>query len=71
MLRCVMEKLSLGELAHVQGVSQKFPIWVVKPKLGNSELWSRGEGWAPALKAFNVVQGKALEKISYLAFIRP
>ena len=33
MLRCVMEKLSLGELARVQGVSQKFrlndPNWEI------------------------------------------
>ena len=27
-----------------QGVSQKFPVWVARPKLGISELWSRW-GW--------------------------
>ena len=30
------------------GVSQKFPIWVVRCKLGISELWSRGV-WGPTL----------------------
>ena len=33
-----------------QCVSQKFPIWTVRPKLGISELRSRGVCW-PALKA--------------------
>ena len=33
----------LGKLCF-QGVSQKFPIWAVRPKLGISELWSRGFG---------------------------
>ena len=69
MLWCVTEKLSLGELTRVQGVSQKFPIGVV-----NWEILSFGAGggsWAPALKALNGVQGKAPENISYLALIRP
>ena len=30
----------------VQGVSQQFPISVVRPKLGFYELWSRGV-WEP------------------------
>ena len=32
-----------------QGVSQKFPFWAVRHKLGISELWSKGV-WGPALK---------------------
>ena len=39
MLWCVTEKLSLGELTRVQGVSQKFPIGVV-----NWEILSFGAG---------------------------
>ena len=70
MLWCVTEKLSLGELTRVQGVSQKFPIGVV-----NWEILSFGAGggggWAHAIKAHNGVQGKAPENISYLALIRP
>ena len=50
-----------------QGVSQKFPLWVVKPKLGISELWSRWSwGWGLALKGPNGVQGKALENFRFL-----
>ena len=43
---------------HMQGVSQKFPIWAVRYKLGISELWSRGV-WGPTLKAPNGIWGKA------------
>ena len=39
MLWCVTEKLSLGELTRVQGVSQRFPIGVV-----NWEILSFGVG---------------------------
>ena len=36
-------------------MSQKFPIWAVIPKLGISELWSKGI-WGPALKGPNGVR---------------
>ena len=39
MLWCVTEKLSLGELTRVQGVSQNFPMGVV-----NWEFLSFGAG---------------------------
>ena len=38
-----------------EGVRQKFPIWTVSPKLGTSELWSKGV-WVPALKGPNWVR---------------
>ena len=49
----------------LQGVSQKFPIWVVRHKLGISELWSRGV-WRPTLKAPNGIWGKAPNFFCYL-----
>ena len=39
-------------VAHIQGVSQKFPVSAVRHKLGISELWSRGI-WGPVLKGPN------------------
>ena len=47
--RCVESFLKWGIYIGTQGVSQKFPIWAVKPKLGISELWG------PTLKAPNGV----------------
>ena len=49
MLWCVTEKLSLGELTRVQGVSQKFPIGVVNWEIlsfgaGGGELGTCSEG---------------------------
>ena len=55
---------SLLKLAD-KGVSQKFPVWAVTPKLRISELWSRGF-WGLALKGLNGVQGKALENFGSL-----
>ena len=51
----------LNQALHMQGVSQTFPICVVRPELGISELWSRGI-WGPALKASNGVRVKAPKK---------
>ena len=39
MLWCVTEKLSLGELTRVQGVSQKFPIGVVNWEILSFGAW--------------------------------
>ena len=46
-------------------MSQKFPVWAVRPKLGISELWSR-KVWGLALKGPNGVQGKAPESFGSL-----
>ena len=50
---------------ETQGVSQKFPIWAIRHKLGISELWSRGV-WGPTLKAPNGIWGKAPKNFCYL-----
>ena len=67
--RCVESFLKWGIYIGTQGVSQKFPIWAVKPKL---EFLSFGALlWRPlmesAQKAHNEVWGKVAENFGFLA----
>ena len=48
-------QLYFPRIIYYQGGSQKFPIWAVSPKLGNFELWSKGN-WGPVLKGPNGVR---------------
>ena len=50
-------------------MSQKFPVWVVRPKLRISELWSSGV-WGLTLKGPNGVWSKAPENFGSLGLTK-
>ena len=63
-----MSFLTVKTSFAMQGVSQKFLIWAVKPKLEISELWSRGV-WGTCSEGPQWFLEQSSGNIDYLALI--